>query len=518
MAASFKVYVDWVADGDFADAGDDITHRVLDARTPITTRYGRDQARALSPTAAGEANLELDNQSRDYSPENTSSPLNGLVLPGRSVLIQATLSGTTYTLFTGHLDDFTVQPGREARSVQLSCLDPLARLKGVQVSTELKQGLRTGEAVNALLDAAGWSATLRDIDPGGSTLPWWWLDGDDAFDALLDLVDSEGPPALVSIDEAGRIVFRDRHHRLLRAASTTVQSTWRSSGSIEPLISAPAEYNHGWKEIVNTVTFEMPVRQLDSVRSPVWTSAGTISLAAGETQPITVRGSTPFAGAIVPVAGVDYTLMSGSVSITIGRTSGASTTLFVTAVGGPAVIQNLQLQAYTLETVATTVVTVEDSTSIGLYGRRSAPTTNTPTWASMGDAKAIAVIIIAQRSARVPTIAVTLVNANNTRGAQQLSRDLSDRVHLTESQTGLDADCYIEQIAHSISQGGREHRTTFGLEKAPTQVTGALILGSATSGVLGTNKLGKRGLANPANMFILGSGTNGVLGTNILSP
>jgi hypothetical protein len=471
MAASFKVYVDWVADGDFADAGDDITHRVLDARTPITTRYGRDQARALSPTAAGEANLELDNQSRDYSPENTSSPLNGLVLPGRSVLIQATLSGTTYTLFTGHLDDFTVQPGREARSVQLSCLDPLARLKGVQISTELQQGPRTGDVVNTILDAAGWSSTLRDIDPGVSVPPFWWADQDDAFEALLNVVDSEGPPALVTVDSAGRIVFRDRHHRLLDAPSKTVQSTWRSSGSIEPLISAPAEYNHGWKEIVNTVSFEVPIRQLDSTPSVIWTSPGIISLSPGETQVISVRATTPFASAITPVNGVDYVVLSGSATVALSRTSGASTTMFVTAsAGGPAVISGLQLQAYELVTAATQLVTVEDSTSISRYGRRSLPDVRSPDWAGPYDAQAIGELIVGKRADRVPTIAVTMVSANTTRSTQQLTRNLSDRVHVVESHTGLDADCFIEQISHSVTQGGREHRTTFGLEKVPATV------------------------------------------------
>lgn len=89
MATTYNVAIDWTGDQDFADAGEDVSARVLDRGTTLTIRYGRDQARAFSPLAPGRAQFELDNRSRDYSPENTSSPLYGLVLPGRAVRIQA---------------------------------------------------------------------------------------------------------------------------------------------------------------------------------------------------------------------------------------------------------------------------------------------------------------------------------------------------------------------------------------------------------------------------------------------
>jgi hypothetical protein len=245
----------------------------------------------------------------------------------------------------------------------------------------------------------------------------------------------------------------------------------------------------------------------------VWNSQDRITLVAGETATLTARASDPFYNAIIPVQDVDYTLVSGAPQITLTKLSGQSTTVTILAVGVDAIIDGLQVRATTVPVLTTVVLHAEDSVSIGNYGRRSAPDSLAPVWANLYDAQAIQEVILARRADRVPTVSVTLVNANNTLLTQQLTRDLSDLVRVKLAQIGLDADCFIEQIQHQIGQGGLEHRTTFGLEKAPTQPTAVFIIGSATSGVLGTNRLGKNGLDDPSLVFVLGSD---LLGTNLL--
>jgi hypothetical protein len=501
----------------------DSTGRILDNRTAVTFRYGRDQQRALSPISPGEAHFALNNQDRALSPENTASPLYGQVVPARPVQISATAAGVSTALFVGQTDDFKLQLSRSERYVTVDCIDALGALRGAQISTGVYQGLRPGEAIAVLLDAAGWSTSLRDLDVGATVMPFWWADGDDAFDALMDLVASEGPPALVTVDPTGRIVFRDRHHRLQRTASTTVQGTWRSSGA-EPVFSDPADYNDGWKEVINSVSFQVQQRALSPSLAVVWSQQGLISVASGETLPIVVQGTSPFVGAVTPVQTTaydlsgnpngDFIVVSGVVSVALSRAAGASTTILVGAPSGPAVIQDLQLRARSVDTVSTVQVNAEHGGSITQYGRRSLPDGREPKWAGLGDAKAIANIILGQRSQRLPTISVTMKAGNALRLAQQVNRDLSDRVHVVEEHSGLDADCFIEQIAHSIAAGGADHQTTFGLEKVPSQISGVFVLGS---GVLGTNRLGRTGLMDPATVFTLGSATNGQLGNDVLA-
>jgi hypothetical protein len=431
--------------------------------------------------------------------------------------MQRTVSGVTYALYQGHTNDNPIQPDIESKSVSVGLLDGLAKFHRQKISTPLYSALRTGEVIHLILDAIGWTAG-RDIDPGVTVIPWWWEEQTDALEALTKVVNSEGPPALLTVGSAGEMVFRDRHHRILRSASTTSQATWRGAG-VEPVIAKNGlVYDNGWSGIVNDVTFAVAERRPSGELAAVWTSDAPITVSDGETLELTAQGTDPFFGAIPPVAGTDYTLLSGAVTITLTRTSGQAVTVRILATGGPATLQGLQVRAYPVPVVRTTQVHAEDVASIGSpanpkYGRRSWPL-DAP-WAGVHDARAIALIILAHRAERLPVVTVKFVGSNDTRLAHMLARDLSDRVTTIEPELGINGDFYIDRIGHSFN-GDAGHETMFVTEKAPAQVADVFILGSATNGVLGTNRLGKRGLDDPATVFILGSGSNGVLGENTL--
>jgi hypothetical protein len=497
MAATYKLLIDW-RDNGFGDAVDDVTARTLDQRTVVSVRYGRDQARQFAPTSPGESRFELNNVSRDYSPENTSSPIAGFVKPGRRMCLQATSGVTTTTLYAGYLDDLDIRPGINDQSVPAACIDALGTFRGITISTPLYRGVRTGDAIGYLLDAVGWPTAARDLDAGVSYLPYWWLADSDAFEALMELADSDGPASLITVDGQGRIVFRDRHHRLTRAASLTAQATWRSSGT-EPVMSEPLVYDAGWKEVVNSVSTDVPLRTIDPLPSQVWTSQGLITVANGTTLNITAKASSAFINAITPVQDTDYTLASGTVSMSLSRTSGQSTVIAITATSD-LIIQDLALRANAVQSTTVTV-TVEDAVSIGNNGRKSMSDGRLPVWANLYDAQAILQLIVAKRAERLPALQITMRGAGDpARLAECLTRNLSDRVRVTESLTGLDSDCFIEQIQHAISQGGLEHVTTFGVEKIPPVVTNPFTFDVVGKGFDQGLFVGG-GLDNPATMF-----------------
>ncbi len=499
MSLTYKVSIDWLNDGDFVDAGDDVTKRVL-ARSALTVAFGRDQARALAQTAVGRASFDLNNISKDYSPENASSPLAGNLAPGKPVLIEATLNGTTYTLYRGYLDDYELHPENSDRSVTYSCLDSLARLGGVNVTTPLYQGITTGQAIGYILDGIGWSATLRDIDAGATVIANYWLDNVDAFTAVADIVASEGPSSFITIGADGSFIFRDRTHRLRLAASTTSQATWRDSGT-EPCYSAPFPIDHGWRDIINSVTFPVDVRIAEGDLSTVWTSDIPINLEDGDTVPITVQASEPFLAAVVPVQDTDYTLDYGVVSMALSRTSGASTTIFVSASGGPAQVHGLSLRAYALPVVTTKQVSATESTSIAAYGTRSWP--NSAPWAGANDALAIAQLILVQRAQRLPIVQVRFTSANDSRRTQMFVRDLSDRVTIVNAGLGLTSDFYIEQIQHTVTEAGKFQESVFGCEAVPMPNAATVFI--LNTSVLNTGTLGTEGADDPATVFILDS-------------
>src|SRR5690606_6182599 len=159
----WRFAVDWDNDGDFTGPGEDVTDRVL-ASGGFSATFGRDQARALAPPAAGRAAFTLNNQSGDYSPDRPDSPLAGDLLPSRPVRATVELDGETHTLFRGHLDDYEVKVERNAWTVAATALDPLARFRGAIISTRLYQGIRTDQALNVILDEVGWPDTPLNVN------------------------------------------------------------------------------------------------------------------------------------------------------------------------------------------------------------------------------------------------------------------------------------------------------------------------------------------------------------------
>lgn len=516
--ADYDFLVDWNDDGDFSDTGEDITSRVLGTRSPIKFAYGRDQARALSAIRAGEVAFEVNNESKDYSPDNGSSPLAGNLEPGKPMLIRATFNAVTYDLFRGFLDDYDLKPSSTANvsTASFSGLDLLHKLAQADMSTELYSSLQSGEAIHKLLDAIGWPEADRDIDQGATTLRWWWEEGVDGLTALKKIVDSEGPPAFAYVGTDGNFVFRDRHHRLTTTESTTVQATFTASGS-EPQFSEPMEYNVGWRDLINQVVIEVHEREAQPLQA-VWRNEDAFSMTAGEVIEFEIKPSDPFFGAVVPSpgpAGSDIRVTEGSdddLEVTLSRTSGQSVVCKLKAASAMT-ISFFQMRAFPVTVARTVKVVAENAQSIAKHGVRTDTDIN-PAWGNRNDAFAVASIIVAQRGERLPVVHITIKNANDTRLTQILSRDLSDRIHITETgETGLDDDFFIEQIEHEIAQAGKVHNVTFGCEKislsasaTPTYFTFDVAGKGFNDGVFG-----EEGMIEGSKLFILDDPVNGVL-------
>jgi hypothetical protein len=124
--ATFNVLVDWNNDNDYSDTNEDITSYVIGQ---ITFSRGKDQARIVSPPAAGRLALTLNNNSKLFSIENESSALFGNLLPGRKIQIK----GAGTALWTGYIDD--IQQNARDKTVTITALGPLSRLAGRNIST-----------------------------------------------------------------------------------------------------------------------------------------------------------------------------------------------------------------------------------------------------------------------------------------------------------------------------------------------------------------------------------------------
>lgn len=463
MSVTYTVAVDWDKDGDYSDTGEDITGDVLPDEG-ITWERGRDAIRDFSPPAAGKAALTLNNASKDYSPDNTGSPLYGKLTPKRTITIGATKDDTDYALFAGRLDDIPQNPGK--KQAGLTALGMLARLRGVKVSTGLYEGITTDAAIGHVLDAAGWPAGARTLDSGKTTLKYWWADADDAFDAVVQLLNTEGPGAAIYEDGNGYFVFESRHYRLTQTRATTSQATFHDSGATPPYHIAPFSYNPGLTDsIVNECTIDVNVRTEEDL-DVIWELGQSLTIPAGSSTRIVVSAADgdPIKSAVTPVSGTDYTVTSGSVaSLTLSRTSGPSTSIYIEAGSSGATISGLQLRAVRISKTKIQIAnTIDASASQDDFELQ---TFNLPIWPELdiNVAQDFTNAIVGRYKDPRATVTITVAGDDATHIQQVLEREISDRITVIEAQSGLSGDMHIEHVAHTLTD---RHVVVLSCEKA----------------------------------------------------
>lgn len=290
MADGYIASVDWNDDGDFTDPQDDVTDDVLG----LTYSYGRAQARQLSPPAVGSTSFALCNTDRIYSPENSGSPIAADFDSASATQVQVTLDAVVYGLGTGRIDTYTVHPDRDNRTVDITSLDGLAELQNAIISTEVLEAARTGQIVEAILDAAGWDGP-RDIDLGATFVPWWWAESVDAFTALQEILRAEGPPSVAYVAPDGTFTYRDRHHRILNTVSLTSQALFSA-----PLVDCATVPATGTSEIGQLVGLDsavtLPTDDFATVTIPGTVTVGDL-LIVGSVMPSGSRTFTISGGA-----------------------------------------------------------------------------------------------------------------------------------------------------------------------------------------------------------------------------
>ncbi|HXG94149.1 MAG TPA: hypothetical protein VNN73_17530 [Blastocatellia bacterium] len=613
MAVTFssKVKIDWNDDGDYEDALEDVTSSLLVRRGVAATR-GKDQLRVQSPPRAGDFRAVLSNDDRTYSIENTSSPLYGALRPGHRVrwealggsaldvlvtdplaldeittesgevlVTEATATGSR-ALFTGILDDLPQRLDWGDRTVEIPALGTLSRLRDKSVSVPLLENITTGQAIGAILDAAGWPATERRISSGQVTLLWYWLDDQNAFDAIIEILNTEGAGAAVYEDAEGWFVFEDRRYRQSQSRSLVAQSSYSSLVEIEKL-----DYSKDFKDITNSCRIVVKKRTA-AAETVVWSIEEQIPFAANETKVFHVTASDPFRNAQTPsttsgidevqtlevlnateggfgisyngesarevmkggiqvgsaatatdvknalesIPGIgvgnvvvtggplsspsqpvrirftnqlghqdvalldvtsqltgtnatvtvreetrgrrpDYKVSSGSIaSVSIDRTSGSSLKLTVTAGAAGAIVEWIQVRAQPVPVEREIEITnsLDASASIAKYGEKAvAPQVRAEI--SEADARAIADSYAFWYMEPRASATIQLKSISSEVLADQMVREISDAISVTDDQLGLNALFWIESITHEMTT--RNNLTTrFGLEFALAGASG----------------------------------------------
>lgn len=161
-----------------------------------------------------ELKLTLDNDDGAFTPEYQSGIYYGqLDDPGIPLKLQAVHAGITYSLFSGHIVEWSVTVG-QAGTVSLTAQDLgiYLRERG-QVNVAVATDRDTGEAIQQVLTAAGFTSADWDLDAGIQGLPYHFETNAEAMGAVGALNASELGGHFY-VDGTGRFRFENRHSRL----------------------------------------------------------------------------------------------------------------------------------------------------------------------------------------------------------------------------------------------------------------------------------------------------------------
>lgn len=481
LAMRPTVAVDWDHDGTFTGVHDDVTADVADS-PGLEIDGGRDGIRVLSPPKVQAGAFELLNGDGTYSQHRADSPLYQRILPGRSVQYRATLgTADIYDAATPYdepdyydglaswplgeqlIDDLSQRTAWGDRRVGIRTIGHEVLLTDSVVSIPVQTNLRTDQCAALVLDAAGWPADRRQIATSDTTLAWWWADDRRPWDALLELMASEGPGTFY-VDRGGDFHWEGRNYRTITPRSTTARAVYCDRSLPGGLWFTRFEYNPGYDAVYNQATYATK-RRAPLALAPVWKYGTALTFGANERRIITARPSDPVINAQVPGGGVDYSISSGTISsMTLRQTAGATIGIDIVAGPGGMTIDSasgstgIQLRAQALTVVSEQTVqnSVNAAASIAKYspipGQNIPLPLPLPGWPEVEPGMAIGVCDawVTRYQETRPTVTIALRNVNLAHVTEIVSRAVSDRVTIVEANTGLDRDAWINMQRLSI--------------------------------------------------------------------
>ncbi|MFW5691460.1 MAG: hypothetical protein ACOCXZ_03055 [Chloroflexota bacterium] len=492
MSLTYIVTIDRDDDDMHAGSGEVITPQVLALRWHL----GLDQPDA--PAAApGCATITV------RSPDGTFSPERGGPQPGQQLRIRCDDGTLTRTLFTGMITHIEPVPG--AQGTGLAVLHAVDRvgwlaenpaqpgtwpegmpvradmlidrlLDGVRGRRDVLRGFCLIDAPESIVDATlifGTDPIVRSLQAGRSTFLALADPPGDATSALQAVAAAAATErGRFFFNRLGQAVFFNRHHALTAP---------HNGPPALVLADDMLDLRYGYGEaVVNRVVVRMTPRQIGPADSLLWSLGAPVRLRPGlprrmvarfhaaDGQPVSAlaltdpQPGTHFSAAALPDgSGGDRT---DRVTVELRARDSRSVELLLRAGGRADVyLTALDLRGTPLSGADPALVIAEDGHSIARYGLRTL-VLDLPMLTDVEQADAIAHHELAIRA--VPRGTVRTVTLDLAQHPAALALTLSDRVQVTESQTGHSATYHIVAEIHTVDQGGLRHRVEWLLQPA----------------------------------------------------
>lgn len=506
VRGNYTIEVDWNNDGDFGDTGEDVTSRVR----KVTYERGRDRSSQLTGRfISGKLVVTLDNRSGDYSPFYASSPLYGNLVPKRKVRVRVgdgqavPVVLDTHVEWTGFVSSIIPSPSLHGNhTAVLTAFGAFTRLDNDKMYLAMQSNILAGDAIDAILDAQGWSAGDRAIDDGGTTFTRFWVDGKRPLDALRDVEFSEG--GFLGESKDGKIFYEARQHRLT-GDHIVSQATFSDALGAALSYMGLVEEDAG-EEIFNIFEASVQIFTVASIAvlfTLAETGAASPAIDPGQSKTFYMRYPNPDSPAqdigvdawTTPAATTDYLANSAAngsgsnltsdIGVSAVKTGNEmAVTLTNNNATTKAYVTFLQGRGTAVQRADPLIIKAEDAASQTKYDHRTWPT-HGPFIPTSQEALDWALFNLSIYLDPIPRLRMKFsANKDAAHMQQALLRDVSDRITVvadTRTKLGIGSDFFIEAVHHVIDEE-KNHTVEWELSDA-TQSSDFWVIGTSPLGV-----------------------------------
>lgn len=495
--SNFKVFVDWNEDGDYSDSNEDITNDIYSLEWSL--------GRTTYNSIFNEARLTavLDNIDKKYSPEYSSSPLFGVLLPGRRIKVE---DGDSNIMFLGVIRDISPEPiaihGQKVATITATMARPY--LQKFVPRVDLFENVTVDVIIRDLLDQFNnpiikdvWKMELAgfselgsttilgegnnyNFDVGETTITYFGDNLDDKnnskqfLEIVAELINAER--GYFWQDRDGTFVFRNRNHYNL--------SSYTPDYTYDDDVAALTYEPPGHKFLINDIELTVYPR-VEGSSETLWQKQSDITIEPGETldlkTPYTDTTNTLVGGK--DIAEPTPTFTSGTASIDQFIANGQYANIRMVNDGSvDAVIDDLSIAGNPITSNNPVIIKISNDTSIASYGQRFA-NYDLKAIDNVTDGKNIANYELLIRSKMVGIITEFEIEAeaDGTDNADLINTTFDTLVRLVDSQTGHDRTYFVIGESHSINSFNT-HTARFTLEPTPID-EGFWILGTSELGI-----------------------------------
>jgi hypothetical protein len=485
MAIRYRIAIDRNHDGEFDDAKEEISERVLELRWRLGMRAAYESMAEVS-----RARITVRNADGAFSPERNR------LESGTRVRIQSEQAGVRRLHFTGfisHIEPDDGDIGRKQALIHLHDIQPWladspARLEPqIDVTADAVIGqLLDGATLRrvaltgfCIIDVKGYNQidrvrvfppenTGRRLQAGKTRFAYvgdWWRESTSAREAIAEIAASER--GFFYLDRAGDVVFLNRHHTLIHR---TVAAEFKDD-------MLGMAYRYGDQRL-NQIALQMTPRVIGASGTLLWQLQSPLLVDPASETLLHLRlvddRDEPLG--LLEFERLESRFQQGpeggareiheDVGIAVAQLGTSSVQLRLeNRTRRHAYLTLLRLYGTPLYRSDPLEINASDGKGMHLYGLKRLAI-DLPALSDIRTAQAFAAYELARRKHPRGLIRALQVKAREHLPAA-LSLTLFDRIRVSESQTGHGArDYFIIGEEHHVSAGGTRHEVTWTLEPA----------------------------------------------------